>query len=182
MEPSEPLRRQPASILLTTDRLQLRRVTLDDAEFMLRLLNEPSFIQNIGDRDVRTSEQARAYLANGPLTANTDSGLGLWVIELKDSGEVIGICSLLKREVLDHVDIGYALLPRYWSKGYALEAVKRTIEYVKNSLGLDRLAAIVNEDNESSIRLLEKLGFRFEKMIRLNDEVAEIQLFLSDRL
>jgi RimJ/RimL family protein N-acetyltransferase len=88
----------------------------------------------------------------------------------------------LKREVLDHVDIGYALLPRYWSKGYALEAVKRTIEYVKNSLGLDRLAAIVNEDNESSIRLLEKLGFRFEKMIRLNDEVAEIQLFLSDRL
>src|SRR5690349_12434898 len=107
---------------IETARLCLRELTPDDGEFILRLLNEPSFIQNIGDRGVRTIEDARAYIVNGPIASYQKYGFGLLLVELKESGESIGICGLLKRDVLEDPDIGYALLPEFWSRGYAYES------------------------------------------------------------
>lgn len=162
---------------LETDRLRLRRLSVDDAEFILRLLNEPSFIQNIGDRGVRTIEDARAYILKGPVASYEQFGFGLLLVEQKESGLPIGMCGLLKRDVLDHVDIGYALLPEFWSKGYALESASAVMSYAREELRAKRVLAVVNADNQSSIRLLEKMGFQYERMIRLSDDAPEIKLY-----
>ena len=164
-------------LILETDRLRLRRLSVDDAEFILRLLNEPSFIQNIGDRGVRTLEDARAYVLKGPVASYEKFGFGLWLVETKSPDAPIGICGLLKRDVLEDVDIGYALLPEFWSKGYALEAASTVMSYARETLGSHQVLAVVNADNQSSIRLLEKLGFKYERMIRLADDAQEIKLF-----
>jgi RimJ/RimL family protein N-acetyltransferase len=167
-------------MILETERLGLRELAPDDAEFMLRLLNEPSFIQNIGDRGVRTLEDARAYILNGPVASYAKHGFGLWLIELKESGAHAGVCGLLKRDALEDVDLGYALVPEHWSRGYASEAASAVMTYAGERLGLRRVVAITDVGNQSSIRLLEKLGFRYEKMIRLPDDGAELKLFASD--
>ena len=164
-------------IILETDRLRLRRLSIDDAEFVLRLLNEPSFIQNIGDRGVRTIDDARAYVLKGPVASYEKFGFGLWLVETKSPDAPIGICGLLKRDVLADVDIGYALLPEFWSKGYALEAASAVMSYARETLGSPQVLAVVNADNQSSIRLLEKLGLKYERMIRLSDDAPEIKLF-----
>jgi RimJ/RimL family protein N-acetyltransferase len=167
-------------VILETDRLRLRTLTPDDAEFMLRLLNEPSFIQNIGDRGVRTLEAARSYILNGPVASYEKNGFGLWLIELKDSSEPAGICGLLKRDALEDVDLGYALVPEYWSKGYALEASSAVMAYAGERLGLKRVVAITDVENQSSIRLLEKLGFKYQMMVKLSDDASDLKLFASD--
>jgi RimJ/RimL family protein N-acetyltransferase len=167
-------------VVLETDRLRLRRLALVDADFILRLLNEPSFIEYIGDKGVRTSDDARSYLLNGPIASYEKFGFGLYLVELMESGAPVGMCGLLKRDVLEDVDIGYALIPEFWSKGYALESVSAVMSYASKVLGLKRVVAVVNPDNQSSIRLLEKLGFRFERMVRLSDGGPEIKLFASD--
>src|SRR5258708_10936442 len=167
-------------MVLETHRLLLRRLSVDDAGFILRLLNEPSFIQNIGDRNVRTIEEARAYILNGPVASYETHGFGLWMVETKDAGTHIGICGLLKREVLEDVDIGYALLPEFWSQGYALESASAVMSYAREKLRAERVLAVVNADNQSSIRLLEKLGFQFERMVRLSENAPEIKLFAAE--
>src|SRR5258707_11164405 len=101
---------------MDTERLRLRRFTLDDAAFALRLLNEPSFIHNIGDRNVRTLEQAAAYLTSGPLASYARHGHGLELVELKESQRPIGMCGLLKRDAFPDVDVGYAFLPDFWAR------------------------------------------------------------------
>ena len=164
-------------IILETDRLRLRRLTVGDAEFILRLLNEPSFVENIGDRGVRTIEDARAYILQGPVAMYEKFGFGLLLVEQKESGLPIGMCGLLKRDVLEHVDIGYALLPEFWSQGYALESASAVMSYAREKLGAQRVLAVVNADNQSSIRLLEKMGFHYEKMVRLSEDAPEIKLF-----
>jgi RimJ/RimL family protein N-acetyltransferase len=164
-------------MFLETERLRLRRLSVNDAEFVLRLLNEPSFIENIGDRGVRTIEDARAYVLQGPVASYEKFGFGLLLVEEKESGVPIGICGLLKRDVFDDVDIGYALLPEFWSQGYALESASAVMSYARETLGAKRVLAVVNADNLSSIRLLEKMGFHYEKMVRLSDDVPEIKLF-----
>ena len=116
-------------MILETDRLRLRKLLLDDAEFVLRLLNEPSFIQNIGDRGVRTIDDARAYILKGPIASYEKFGFGLWMVETRPTGVPIGICGLLKRDVLEDVDIGYALLPEFCSQGYALESASAVMSY-----------------------------------------------------
>ena len=163
-------------MILETDRLRLRQLSVDDAEFVLRLLNEPSFIQNIGDRGVRTIDDARGYIVRGPITSYEKFGFGLWMVETKSPPAPIGICGLLKREVLDDVDIGYALLPEFWSQGYAVESASAVISYAREKLGLKRVVAVTNSDNQSSIRLLEKMGFKYERMVRLSEGAPEIQL------
>src|SRR5713101_5466483 len=100
-------------LVLETKRLSLRRLSVDDAEFILKLLNEASFIQNIGDKGVRTIDDARSYIRNGPVASYEKFGFGLWLVEMKASGVRAGICGLLKRDVLEHVDIGYAFLPEF---------------------------------------------------------------------
>ena len=166
--------------ILETDRLRLRRLSLDDAEFILRLLNDPSFIQNIGDRGVRTIDDARAYILNGPIASYEKFGFGLWMVETRPEGAPIGICGLLKRDVLADVDIGYALLPEFWSKGYALESASAVMAYASEMLGLKRVVAVTNSDNKSSIRLLEKMAFKYEKMVRLSEGAPEIKLFAAE--
>ena len=167
-------------MIIETDRLQLRRLSVDDAEFILRLLNEPSFIQNIGDRGVRTVDDARGYIVKGPITSYERFGFGLWMIETKSPLAPIGICGLLKREVLDDVDIGYALLPEFWSHGYALESASAVVSYAREKLGLKRVVAVTNSNNQSSIRLLEKMGFKYERMVQLSEGAAEIQLLATE--
>lgn len=166
-------------MVLETDRLRLRQISVDDADFILQLLNEPSFIQNIGDRGVRTQDDARSYILKGPVASYEKHGFGLWLVEAKESGASIGICGLIKRDVLADVDVGYALLPQFWSQGYALESASAVLSYAREKLGLKRVLAVVNSDNHSSIRLLEKIGFQYEKMVKLSAAAPEIKLYAS---
>jgi RimJ/RimL family protein N-acetyltransferase len=170
----------PPSFVLETARLVVRRLTEDDAEFMLGLLNEPSFHQYIGDRGVRTLEEARAYLRNGAIASYERFGFGLWLVTRKEDGASIGICGLLKRDTLPDVDIGFAFRPAYWSLGYAEESAAAVLEHGKAAFALSRVVAIVQVDNASSVRLLEKLGFRFERIIEWPGGAVEIQLFGRD--
>ena len=151
-------------LVLETERLLLRPFTTDDAPFVLTLLNEPSFLRYIGDKKVRNLDDARQYLANGPMASYERHGFGLLLVELKDSQTSIGMCGLLKREELPHPDIGFAFLPDFWSKGYAFEAASAVMEDVRARLKLRRILAIVNPDNYASMKLLERLGMSFEEM------------------
>ena len=162
---------------LETERLSLQHLNAGDAEFLIELLNDPSFIRNIGDRGVRTMQDAHAYVQNGPAASYAKNGFGLDLVILKDTGEPIGICGLIKRPTLDDVDIGYAYLPRYWSKGYAVEAASAVKQYAQDVIGLKRIVAIVDPLNLGSIRVLEKIGFTFEKMIKLSADDIELKLF-----
>ena len=162
---------------LETERLSLQHLTAGDAEFLIELLNDHSFIRNIGDRGVRTVQDAHAYVQNGPAASYAKHGFGLDLVILKDTGEPIGICGLIKRPTLDDVDIGYAFLPRYWSKGYAVEAASAVKQYAQAVIGLKRLVAIVDTLNLGSIRVLEKIGFTFEKMVKLSADDIELKLF-----
>ena len=166
--------------ILETERLLLRQFSTEDAEFILELLNEPSFIQNIGDRGARTVADASSYILNGPMASYAKNGFGLYLVVLKDTNESIGMCGLIKRDGLDDVDIGYAFLPKFWSKGYAVESAQAVKTYASDGIGLKRIVAITNPTNESSIRVLQKLGFRFEKMIKLSDDDIELKLFAVD--
>lgn len=166
--------------VIETDRLTLRHLTPDDAEFIFALLNDPAFLRFIGDKGVRTLEDARKYITNGPMEMYARLGFGLYLVELKDGGIPIGLCGLIKRDGLDDVDIGFAFLPEYRTKGYAHEAASATMEYGKDALGLKRIVAITSPDNEASGKLLEKLGLRFEQMIRLSENAEEVRLFSSD--
>jgi RimJ/RimL family protein N-acetyltransferase len=162
---------------IKTERLTLRPLALSDAEFIIRLLNEPSFIQNIGDRGVRTLSDAEKYLENGPISSYAKNGFGLLAVTLNDTGQPIGMCGLIKRDALDDVDIGYAFLPEFWSKGYAFESARAMINHAKEVVGLKRVVAIVDPANAGSIRLLEKIGMTFEKMMKLSEDDIELKLF-----
>jgi ribosomal-protein-alanine N-acetyltransferase len=164
--------------VIDTARLALRHLSLDDAPFILRLLNEPSFIRNIGDRGVRSVEDARGYITLGPIASYTRFGFGLYLVELKSPLAPIGICGILKRDELPEPDIGFAFLPAYWSQGYALEAATAVRDYARDALVLPRLLAIVSPANTSSIRLLERLDFHFQSMTRLTPESHDVRLYV----
>lgn len=155
------------SLVAETARLRLHRFDTDDAAFILQLVNEPSWLAFIGDKHVHTLDDARAYLVNGPLAMYARCGHGLYRVDLRDTGETIGMCGLIKRDSLPDVDIGYALLPAYWGKGYAEEATRATLAHAREDLGLRRLLAIVTPTNARSIRLLEKLGLHYVRDIDL---------------
>ncbi len=160
-----------------TERLRIRHFTEDDAAFIVRLLNEPTFIRHIADKGVRTLADAVAYLRKGPMASVEIHGFGLSRVELKATGEAIGMCGLIQRPNFDDVDIGYALLPDFFSQGYAREAVRGVLDAAVRDHGLQRVIAVVNPDNFVSSRLLEKLGFRFEKMVQLVAGEPEIRQF-----
>ena len=166
--------------VVETERLILRRLSTADAEFILELLNDESFLRFIGDKGVRTLEDARAYILNGPIQSYQTFGFGLYLAALKNSSAPIGICGLLKRDTLEDVDIGFAFLPGYRGNGYASEAARATLIHGKDDYGLGRIVAITSPDNEASIGLLEKLGFRFERMTKLADDAPEVKLFAFD--
>ena len=163
--------------VIETERLTLREMSEADAEFVLELLNDPDFIRNIADRGVRTREAAAHYIAERFVESYRRHGFGLWLVEPKGERVPAGICGLVKREQLPGVDIGYAFLPPFRSKGYAYESASAVLVYVRDVLGLSRLYAVVNPDNAGSIRVLEKLGMRFERMVRLSPDEPETKLF-----
>lgn len=164
--------------VLETERLFLRRLTVDDAEFILTLLNEPSFLRYIGDKQVRDLEGARQYILNGPVASYERNGFGLNLVELRDSHTPIGICGLLKREELPDPDIGFAFLPAFWNKGFAFEAAAAVLHGAREQLRIQRILAITSLDNDASIKLLQRLGFRFERVMRLSKD--EVKLFSVD--
>ena len=163
--------------VLETERLVLRRLCLDDAAFILKLLNEPAFLHFIGDKGVRSLDDARAYLRQGPIASYEHHGFGLYRVEIKTSGVPIGICGLLKRDTLDDVDVGFAFLPAFWLQGYAFESASAVLAYGKHTLGLRRIVAVTQPNNVGSIKTLEKAGLAFERMVRFAEEDDEIRLY-----
>jgi len=166
--------------VLETDRLSLRRLSVEDAEFILDLLNQPSFLRYIGDKGVRTLDDARNYVLNGPMASYERFSFGLYLAELKVTREPIGICGLVKRETLEDVDIGFAFLPQFWQHGYAFESAAAVLAHGRDVLGLDRIVAITSPDNDASVRVLNKLGLRFERMIKLSEDAPEVKLFAPE--
>jgi len=162
---------------IESERLFLRPLTLEDDEFILQLLNTDGFIKYIGDRNVKTIEQAKNYLMNGPLKSYETNGFGLSLVELKTDRTPVGMCGLLKRDYLGHPDIGFAFLPGHTGKGYAYEIVKEIIDYGLNRLQMEKILAIVLPGNSSSIKLLEKVGFRYEKNFISPDTNEELCLY-----
>lgn len=165
---------------LETRRLTLRRLTADDAPFIVGLLNEPSFLENIGDRGVRTSEDAQRYLLAGPLEMYARYGFGLWHVARSSDGCPVGMCGLLKRDALPDFDLGYAYFPAFWGQGYALEAAEATLRHVRRYYGVSRVVAVVSPGNRGSIRVLEKAGMRFDRMLALNSDEPEVGLYARD--
>ncbi len=156
---------------LETERLRLRRLSAADAGFVFRLVNDPDWLRYIGDRGVRTVEDAERYIANGPVAMYAQHGFGLLAVETREDPMPIGICGLLKRETLPDVDIGFAFLPEFRGRGYALEAARATLAWARFGLELARVIAITAPDNVRSRTLLEKIGLRYERTTTLRDGV-----------
>jgi RimJ/RimL family protein N-acetyltransferase len=167
-----------SDLVLETERLILRRLSEGDAEFLVDLLNQPSFLRYIGDKGVRTAEDACRYLQNGPFASYERHGFGLSRVELKDGGTPIGMCGLIRRDTLADVDIGFAFLPAYGSQGYALEAAEAVFRHGLDVLKLPRIVAVTSIDNHASMKLLGKLGLKYERMIRLAEGEPEVRLFV----
>ena len=166
------------NLILTTSRLLLREFTLSDAPFIRKLLNTPGWLQFIGDRGVATNGDAEQYLANGPMKSYVTNGFGLWCVCRIDDGSAVGMCGLLKRETLEHVDLGFAMLPDAHGMGYAREAAAATLAFAYERLGVVKMLAITSQTNARSIHLLEKIGFQFDRLHRQGEE--ELMLFAKE--
>ena len=169
----------PASpgIVLETARLYLRRLTVDDAPFILELLNDPDWLKFIGDKGVRTLDAARDYLRNGPIAMYERHGFGLYLVEMKAGHIPIGMCGLIKRDSLVDVDVGFAFLPSYRARGYAHESTSAVLAHGKRDFGLKRIVAIASPGNAKSIALLEKLGMQAEKTVKLDGDHHDVVLY-----
>jgi RimJ/RimL family protein N-acetyltransferase len=163
--------------ILKTPRLELRELTLADDEFILELLNEPAFMRHIGDKGVRSLSDAREYIATGPVASYRRLGFGLYLTSLADRGEPVGICGLLKRETLPDADVGFAFLSRHWSKGYAVESAGAVLDHGRRRLNLRRIVAITAPENRGSIAVLERIGLKFERMVKLGAEGPDLKLY-----
>jgi RimJ/RimL family protein N-acetyltransferase len=163
--------------ILETERLSLREITPDDAQFLVGMLTDPDWLRFIGDRHVRTLEQARAYIQRIFVAAYEHVGHGLWLIERRADGRSLGICGLIAREGLSDVDLGFALMPAFRRKGYAHEAALGCLAYAKDVLGLRRVVAITSIDNRASAALLLRLGFSHESSVRLPGDDEDLRLF-----
>lgn len=163
--------------ILETERLILREFTLEDDSFIFELLNTDEWKKYIGDRGIKNLHDAQTYISDKLISSYIKNGFGFYMVELKNENIPIGMCGLAKREALDHVDVGYALLPAYFKKGYAFEAASATVEYAKNNLGLKRILAITIEAHADSIKLLGKLNFKFEKKMFMPDDPEELMIF-----
>ena len=166
-----------ATEILATDRLRLRKLTLDDAPFILKLVNDPSWLEFIGDKGVRNQADARTYLAQGPIEMYARLGFGLYLVELREDRTPLGICGLIKRESLADVDIGFAFLPEFCGNGYAHEAAQAVIVHAKRDFSIRRLVAITAPGNKNSIRLLERLGMTLEESVDLPRDGGKSLLF-----
>ena len=157
-------------MIVETKRLRLREITVEDAEFVLRLTNEPSFVANIGDKGLKSLHDAERFSLEGYWTNQERPGYGMFLVELKGGGEPIGGCGLLYREALGVTDIGFAFLPEYWSRGFAYEAAEAIINYGRSTLGVKKIVGLTSEDNPGSINLLKKLGMDFERTVKMSGD------------
>lgn len=153
--------------ILQTERLSLREMTLADAPILLEILNEPAFIEFVADRGVRTTADAEKFIAEKFLPGYAQFGFGFYLVELKESGTPIGMCGLIKRDVLDDVDIGFSILERFGGNGYATEAARALMQHGLTTLGLPRIVGVTAPHNHRSAAVLEKLGLRFERTFHL---------------
>ena len=144
-------------------------MTPDDAPFILELLNDPAFVHFVGDRGLRTVEDASAYLLAGPIASYDRHGYGMYLTARKADGAPIGICGLVRRETFDAPDVGFAFLPAFRGRGYAYESAAAVMAHARHELGLRRVLAIVDPANARSVRLLEKLGLMCEANVQLGD-------------
>ena len=166
-----------ADFRLQTARLSLRMLTLADAELMLAIWNDPAFVRYVGDRGVRTPEQARVTMSQGALQLYADYGYGPYRVALAGDDTEIGICGLFRREGYRDPDIGYSILPAYCGCGYAYEAASAVLEHAHTVLNLPRILAFIAPDNDASIGLAEKLGLRFERPARLAGDASDVSLY-----
>lgn len=164
--------------IVETERTILREIVETDAEFILDLLNQPSFIRFIGDRNVRTVEQAREYIESRFTASYEKFGFGFYTVELKTDKTPIGICGFVKRDTLPDADVGFAFLAPFEGKGYGFETASAVMEYGKNTLNFPRVLAITSKDNDRSGRLLERLGLKYARLILQNEE--ELKLYSTD--
>ena len=162
--------------IIETERLIICQLTVEDKEFIFELLNTPSWLKFIGNKNINSIEDAENYILNVPMKSYEKFGFGLYMTKLKDDTP-IGICGLIKRGVLEDVDLGFAFLPEYEGKGYAFEAASAVMTYAKSILGLEKIVAITNPDNIASIKLLKKIGFELKNTIKLSQDDNEIMLF-----
>lgn len=165
--------------VIETPRLILRRLTPEDAPFILELVNDADWLRHIGDKNVHSLDDARAYLANGPIAMYERLGFGLFAVERRDDDAIIGMCGLIKRDTLEDVDIGFAFLPAYRGAGYAQEAAQATLAWGRDALGLPRIVAIVSPKNAASAKLLERCGLRRERRIELSAGKDPVDLFAT---
>lgn len=173
---------EQAPAVAETNRLRLRQLRLDDAAFILRLVNEPSWLRYIGDKQVRSLDDARDYLRKGPLAMYAREGFGLWLLERLEDGLPIGMCGLIKRDSLPDPDIGFALLPEYEGQGYAREAAEATLAQARGRYRLARVLAITSLENPRSIGLLQRLGFAYLRQLELGTATAPnpVRLFCRE--
>jgi [ribosomal protein S5]-alanine N-acetyltransferase len=162
---------------LETTRLTLRRLAFEDAPFLVGLLNQPSFLANIGDRGVRNVDDAHRYLREGPMSMYEKFGFGLWHVARRSDGVPMGMCGLLRRDILPDVDLGYAFLPEFWGQGFAFEAADATVRHAANKFGLRRLIGVVSEGNAGSIRVLERVGMSFERLVSMRPDEPDVRLY-----
>ena len=177
---SDNVRQGGNSPVLNTERLELSWLTLDDAPMMLAVWNDPAFMRHVGDRGIRTLEQAREALENGLLKLYAEYGYGPYRVRRREDGADLGICGLFRRDGLDEPDIGFGLLPEYCGRGYAFEASVAVLDHARDALGLPSVTAIVSPQNGASIGLLEKLGLRFERPIRMPNDDHDVSLYRID--
>lgn len=163
--------------VLETERLILRRLTADDAAFILELMNEPGFIKYVADRGLRTTADAADYISEKILPSYARLGFGFYRVDLKEAETAIGICGLVKRDTLEEVDVGFAILERFCGEGYASEAAAAVMTYGRNELGLSCIVGVTAPGNRASIHLLEKLGLKFRRKIHLAGYGPESLLF-----
>lgn len=167
------------AIIIETERLVLKELETDDAEFIFRLLNSPGWLKYIGTRNINSLEDAGSYITNKLVQGYKDNGFGFYLAQIKSTNEKTGMCGLVKREGLDNIDIGFAFLPEYEGKGYAFEAASAVMDYAKDTLKIKQIAAITLPYNTGSIKVLEKLGMSFVKNIKLPNDSDELMLYIK---
>jgi RimJ/RimL family protein N-acetyltransferase len=165
-------------IVCETERLRLTHLSSpDDAPFILELLNDPGFLQNIGDRGVRTLAQANDYIESGPVASYIKFGFGLNLVSTREPATRLGICGLLRRDFHPDVEIGFAFLPQFRGEGYAFEAASAVMTSGLTTFHLERIVALTALHNDASMKVLERLGLKFERMIQFPGRDEESRLF-----
>lgn len=163
--------------MIQTDRLILRELSHDDCDFIIELLNTEGWLQYIGDRNVHTHDQAIEYLNKGPIKSYLESGMGLYLVMNNQTKESMGLCGIFRRKLKDIPELGFAFLKKFEGMGYACESARACINDVQQRLAIDEICAITMEENTRSVRLLEKLGFTFQRKIMIDSDEIELLFY-----